>query len=448
MNFLSLFSGIDGFDTGLERAGMKCIGKAEQDRWCNAVSRYHSPEVKRISDVKEIKRATFPVPELICAGVPCQDVSIAGKRAGLDGERTGLFFEFARIIKIFKPKWLVFENVPGLLSANERRDFARVLGELGECGYLLAYRILDSQYFGVAQRRRRVFIVGSLGNGRCAEVLFESESLRRNPAEGRKTGERIAPTVSQRSKGRGYGDDGMNGALAISPSVSSKWAKGTGGPSGDECQNLTAYHIHHGQADKKEINPTICVNEGPNRHQGVSNTDFTAITHSLKARTDGSEDGTGRGTPIVTIGFSHRDNGRDAAEEISPTLRCFNPKSKGVNQPVGGMAVAYGKHIKTTGYQGDDVIGDGDVWCSLPAQGGNNSGGPGALLHQLSMGVRRLTPRECERLQGFPDDYTRYGIEAGKKIEISGTQRYRMLGNAITVSVSEWIGKRIQRKLF
>ena len=187
MDFISLFSGIDGFDTGFERAGMECIGKVEMDRWCNAVSRYHSPKVKRLYDVKEVKRSTFPIPGLNCAGVPCQDVSIAGKRAGLDGERTGLFFEFSRIVKIFKPKWLVFENVPGLLSANERRDFARVLGELGQCGYFLAYRILDSQYWGVAQRRRRVFIVGSLGDGRSAEVLFERESLSRNPAKGRKT---------------------------------------------------------------------------------------------------------------------------------------------------------------------------------------------------------------------------------------------------------------------
>ena len=327
LTFISLFSGIDGFDTGFEHAGMKCIGKAEQDRWCNAVSRYHSPKIKRISDVKEINRSTFLIPDLICAGVPCQDVSIAGKRAGLDGERTGQFFEFARIVKIFKPQWIVFENVPGLLSSNGRRDFARVLGELGECGYMLAYRVLDSQYFGVAQRRRRVFIVGSLGNGRCTEILFESESLCRNPVEGRKTGTDITQSITGRLGGGGPDDNKAQGGFMIPKRATS----------------ITAHHS-------------------------------TTVAVAFIERT--------------------RKEGRnlEIQEELSYALT-----------------------------------------------------NPGRAPYHLmqNMAVRRLTPRECERLQGFPDDWTRYGMEDGEKIEISDTQRYRMLGNAVTVPVAKWVGKRI-----
>ena len=394
MNFISLFSGIDGFDSGFELAGMECIGKAEQDRWCNAVSRFHSPNIKRVLDVKEINRSTFPIPDLICAGVPCQDVSIAGKRAGLDGERTGLFFEFARIVKIFKPQWLVFENVPGLLSSNGRRDFARVLGELGECGYMLAYRVLDSQYFGVAQRRRRVFIVGSLGNGRCTEILFESESLCRNPVEGRKTGTDITQSLTGRLGGGGPDDNKAQGGFMIpekSTSISAHHAKGTD-------SDMTQTHI----------------------------------VHPLKARADGSEDGTGRGTPIVPVAFQSKTSAQNS----------MNPSDKVPALSVGkcgGSAVAFTERTRKEG-RNLEVPEELSYALTNPGAGGRSH--CRAICNNV--GVRRLTPRECERLQGFPDDYTRYGMEDGKKIEISDTQRYRMLGNAVTRTVSMWIGKRVQ----
>ncbi len=456
MKLLSLFSGIDGFDTGFARAGMKCIGKAEQDRWCNAVSRFHSPKVKRVSDVKEINRSTFPVPDIICAGVPCQDVSIAGKRAGLGGTRTRLFFEFSRIVEVFKPQWLVFENVPGLFSANERRDFARVLGELGECGYMLAYRILDSEYFGVAQRRRRVFIVGSLGNGSCAEVLFESESLCRDPAEGRKTGtditqsitgrlggggsddnkaqggfyiaDRAAP-ISAKTHGRTYGDDELSGNL-IAGTLPADYYK-SGGNGMREMQNgmIPVSATETGHSFWKEGKPMLS-GRSPSRQQNI-------VTHSLKARADGSEDGTGRGTPIIA--FSSKDNGRDASE-ISPTLRSMQYDKSHVNGG-GQVVIAF---TERTRKEGRNLEIQEELSYALTNPGAGGRSHCRAILNNVG-GVRRLTPRECERLQGFPDDYTRYGMEDGKKIEISDTQRYRMLGNAVTVSVSEWIGKRLMR---
>lgn len=175
LRYLSLFSGIGGFDLGFDRAGMVCAGQVEYDAAARSVLARHWPDVKRMNDVREVKGDEFGATDVICGGFPCQDVSVAGRRAGLAGERSGLWFEFHRLIDRVRPRWVVIENVPGLLSSNGGRDFAVILRGLVECGYGVAWRILDAQYFGVAQRRRRVFIVGSLGSGRTAEVLFERE---------------------------------------------------------------------------------------------------------------------------------------------------------------------------------------------------------------------------------------------------------------------------------
>lgn len=177
MKFGSLFAGIGGFDLGFERAGMECAWQSEIDPFCNRVLARHWPAVSRYGDIRELRGEDLEPVDLICGGFPCQDVSVAGRRVGLVGERSSLFFEFARIAEEMRPRWLVVENVPGLLSSNGGRDFGTVLGTLAELGYGVAYRILDAQYFGVPQRRRRVFVVGCLGDWRrAAEVLFEPES--------------------------------------------------------------------------------------------------------------------------------------------------------------------------------------------------------------------------------------------------------------------------------
>ena len=174
MTFGSLFAGIGGFDLGLERAGMTCMWQCEIDKYANQILKKHWPEVKKYED---IKRLTNPEPvDLICGGFPCQDVSMAGNRSGLAGERSGLFFEAVRIIREVKPKWIFIENVPGLLSSNGWKDMGAVTSELEQLGYCISWRVLDSRYFGVAQRRRRVFIVGSLGNTSSIKVLFETDT--------------------------------------------------------------------------------------------------------------------------------------------------------------------------------------------------------------------------------------------------------------------------------
>lgn len=345
MKFISLFSGIGGFDLGLERAGMTCIAQVEKDAKALSVLERHWPKVKRFDDVSTFKKTRGMRADLICGGFPCQDLSVAGKRAGLAGERSGLFFEFMRIVGDFAPAWVLIENVPGLLSSNKGRDMSTVVWSLAERGYGWAYRVLDTQYFGCAQRRERVFIVGNLGDARrAAEVLFESESLPWNPLPRREKREGIA------------------GSLSPSLSASGRGTSRAGESRGQDCV----------------IPVSLCLNgKNGKRFDGESE---TFVTHTLKSEgADASEDGTGRGVPLVAYAIQER---------------------------------AVSENI--------DAGPQGKFWQEE---------------HALS-GVRRLTPLECERLQGFPDGFTD---------NLSDSARYRVLGNAVSVPVAEWIGKRMMR---
>lgn len=346
MKFASLFAGIGGFDLGLERSGMECIAQVEWDKDCQKVLSRHWPTTPKHLDVTEVKGTDLGRPDLICGGWPCQDTSVAGGRAGLAGKRSGLFHEFMRLVAEISPTWVLAENVPGLLSSGDRRDMGTVLGALGELGYGWAYRVLDAQYLGVAQRRRRVFIVGCLGDPRrAAEVLFESESCEGHPAPRRETREEVAASVGTRAP------DARNDAAGI-------------------------------------------------------------VTHALTGVT---EDGTGRGTPVVTTmrwreGKPGGGKGALLSEDRSLTLATSNDQT--VFAPTAGTV--------TSAY--------GTKW------NGNGSADSGDLFARTETDVRRLTPTECERLQGFPDGWT-----SGQ----SDTLRYRQLGNAVCVPVAEWIGQRI-----
>jgi len=163
VNVGSTFSGVGGFDLGFERAGMPVLWQAEIDDWCRRVLRDHWPEATIYDDVRAVGGDAAAV-DLLCGGFPCQDLSVAGKRAGFKGERSSLFFEFARIADELRPRWIVLENVVGLLSSAEGRDFGILLATLAEIGYGCAWRVVDARYFGVPQRRRRVFIVGCFGD--------------------------------------------------------------------------------------------------------------------------------------------------------------------------------------------------------------------------------------------------------------------------------------------
>lgn len=158
MRYLSLFTGIGGMDLGLDRAGMTCIGQVEIDPYCRAVLAKHWPDVKRMEDVRDVTAESFERPDLICGGFPCQDISVAGKGAGLTGARSGLWYEMLRVIRAFRPRWVLAENVPALRT----RGADAVLDDLERAGYTCWPLVVGAEHVGAPHRRRWVFIVGRL----------------------------------------------------------------------------------------------------------------------------------------------------------------------------------------------------------------------------------------------------------------------------------------------
>lgn len=263
-------AGIGGFGTACRMAGMEVAWQIEIDSFCNKILAKHFPGVKRYGDLKKVDARELEPVDVLVGGTPCQDVSVAGKRAGLAGGRSGLFYDFVRIAQELKPRFIIFENVPGLLSscgcaacgamrrilrvhhylrqrrkiANEcpvclaarrlikshrGRDFAIVLSRLALIGYSVAYRVLNSQYFGVAQRRNRIFLVGHFGEARGAsQVLFEPESLHRDTEESREERREVAGTLNGGAHPGGYnGQDAFGGLLQVTGTVGGSQDAGT-----------------------------------------------------------------------------------------------------------------------------------------------------------------------------------------------------------------------------
>lgn len=225
----SLFAGIGGFDLGFERAGFTTSWEVEIEDFPLRVLESRFPHAQRFKDIRNCGAHNLEPVDCITAGVPCQDVSIAGKRAGLAGERTGLFYEFARILRELRPAWFVFENVPGLLSSNRGRDFAEVLRVLMvECGYGVSWRVLNSRYFGVAQRRRRVFVAGRFGTPCPAEILFESTCGARDSAACRETRQEVAYALAASVRKTGDGHGNAWNTTYVAPALIRRMSGGTG----------------------------------------------------------------------------------------------------------------------------------------------------------------------------------------------------------------------------
>lgn len=206
----SFFAGIGGFDLAFEKCGAEVVWQCEINKFGQSVLKKHWPNVALCPDIKKVKPSDIPEGTNVwCGGFPCQDLSSAnqGKRKGLSGERSGLFYDFTRLAKAKKPNWVVLENVPGLLNSHSGEDFRCVLEELDELGYGVSWRVLDAKYFGTPQRRRRVYIVGSLGSLRSARVLFEEGATRIVARQG--LGEKLSSPASS-----ALGDE-FSGVFAI-----------------------------------------------------------------------------------------------------------------------------------------------------------------------------------------------------------------------------------------
>ncbi len=387
MRYASVCDGIGAAHVAWKPLGWQCSWTSEIEPFPAAVVEAHFgfPNVGDMTKITEEMLDEHGPVDLLVGGTPCQSFSVAGLRGGLADPRGNLALRFVQLAAVMQPKWIVWENVPGVLSSGKGRDFGTFLGALGELGYGFAYRVLDAQWFGVAQRRRRVFVVGHLGDWRrAAAVLFERESVFGNP-----------PTRGATGQGITSSPEGIAG------NVSSKWAKGTGVPAGDECYNLIAFH------------PT---------QDPISSQD--GLSHS---RGCGSSRGCATAAVAFKPGQSEAAGGTFVTEEFAPTLQSQNNGSTAV------PAVAF-SHSAAANSHGVAYVEEG----TPPLRGGGAGNSMPAVAQ--AMAVRRLTPRECERLQGFPDDYTL--VEYRKKPAADGP-RYRALGNSMAVPVMRWIGERI-----
>lgn len=354
MKFLSICSGIEAASVAWHDLGFDCVGVSEIDKFPSEVLKYHYPHIPNLGDMTKFKEWNDDLAfDLLVGGTPCQSFSVAGLRKGMDDPRGNLALTYVAIAEKYKPRWFVWENVPGVLSSNGGKDFSSFLTAMAEIGYGICYRVLDAQFFGVPQRRRRVFVVGYLGDWRPATaVLFEPSSVFGNTPKGRKARKETAASAETSPRG--------------------------------------------------------------NKRQAVPY-DLYQITAPINRQNREA------GDPCHTLA---KDNAAHASiVEIKESNVYENhPADSQVKQM-------------------------GDISHTVSARWGTGGGNvPFVRQAENTMRVRRLTPIECERLQGFPDNWTQ--IPYGKKLkeQCPDGHRYKALGNSMAVPVMRWIGRRI--KLF
>lgn len=435
MRFIDLFAGVGGFRFGLEKANkgvegngqadiclsggheavdragddipqaerpngrvgngthpknhFECVWSCEIDRWAKAVYKHNFGETPA-GDARRVDSREVPDFDLLCAGFPCQSFSLAGKRGGFEDARGTLFYEICRIARAKGPQMLLLENVGGLLSADDRLAFKVVLQSLGDLGYDVEWQVLNSKDFGVPQNRPRVFIVGHLGGFRGQEVFpipsDGGEVAEKEPSVRALCGGAHSGGLHSQTTGIAEGGGELKQVAKLRPSNS---------------QSVRVY-------SPLGISPTL---------SGVNRAKSTGQSHS----------------PIIVekkpMIYRHPMNyGKKSVyspDETHPSLRTVSRNPKVLDDTKVGV---------------NPKLKD-----EIPTLRGNSHGNLAKVLDNNTR-IRRLTPRECERLQGFPDDFTRYGItEKGEKVEISDTQRYKMMGNAVTVNVVEFLARRIGR---
>jgi len=395
---------------------------SEIEHFPSEVLKYRYPTVPNLGDMTKLtENETFRASsiDLLVGGTPCQSFSVAGLRGGLADPRGNLMLTFLSLADAKKPRWIVWENVPGVLSSNGGKDFGTFLGALGELGYGFAYRVLDAQHFGVAQRRRRVFVVGYLGDWRvAAAVLFERESLQGNPKPSRKKREEVTPDA-----------EGGVGEASDSQPIAFKVRGGCeGGGKGYLGQEERAFTISATQ-DQQIAQPFRKV------RRAQSDSDFETWEKDETANTLNCFDvGDVRSTnvvaqPIAVDVYNQSINGQTSAT---------------ITEAVGGTNTSGPKVMQAAGFlptQGSAAKGIGYEIEQAPTlrAGCDNYG-----LHHPPMAIRRLTPKECERLQGFPDDWTKIPYRNKSADQCPDGPRYKACGNSMAVPVMRWIGKRIQ----
>jgi len=494
-----LYAGIGGFRLGFEREGHECVWSCEIDKYCRQVYRHQFGETPT-GDVREVDPESIPDFELLCAGFPCQSFSLAGERRGFEDTRGTLFHEICRVLRVRRPPHYLLENVEGLLSTQEREAFRVVLQSLDGLGYDAEWQVLNSKNFGVPQNRPRVFITGHLRGEPRPEVLPVARG------EGRADGTRKeAQEEGPRVRGEGGGEanalqvggEGLERNL-VANTISRRYHK-------DGSENLVIHNIYggfnEGIREFEDESPAIRTPKGGGHIPSVVESrkgKFRVHRNDEKKSeiqgyslfdegTDFVEESHGH-QPKVLMDYGFQKSAYSPSG-ISPTVReghgdvvriaeRFGPKQSGGIYSKDGISptVSWGKrepfphhisefklmpHAKTKlPFMGSAPKPKGEGEISFPLA----SSGAYKLAKRVGkstreaerdgdediyagyVDIRKLTPVECERLQGFPDGWTERGLtEGGEEVEISDTQRYKMLGNAITVNVVEFLARRYRQ---
>jgi DNA (cytosine-5)-methyltransferase 1 len=504
MRFGSVCSGIEAASVAWHPLGWHAAWLAEIEPFPSAVLAHHYPDVPNLGDMTRLPRRILlgevEAPDLFCGGTPCQAFSVAGLRRSLDDERGNLSLTFCEIADAIdhvrgmrgEPPAIVFwENVPGVLSTKDNAFGCFLAGLAGEDEPLvppggkwanagavhgpqrtIAWRTLDAQYFGVAQRRRRVFVVASARAGfDPAQVLFEWDGVRRDTAPSREAGKVPAPCVTAGSAERRWPAE-VAGPLYAA--YGDKW-----GSHDDFEKHAASLYPGHpvafgGNRTSGSIDITPALLAQPSsgwKGDFESETFLVQPTHTLRGEGfDASEDGTGRGTPPVPVGFTRCDYGNDAVMDGTPTMRCgsnysahlavaFHPTQDpissadgsthalGCGSSGGQASVAVATVAAFKGGQGSAAGGIGYDEHVSPTLSAADSGSNRTPALLAAMQVRRLTPVECERLQGFPDNYTAIPWRKKPADQCPDGPRYKALGNSWAVPVVRWIGRRIAAAL-
>lgn len=487
MKYLSVCSGIEAATVAWHRLGYEPVGFSEIEPFPSAVLAHHYSHVSNFGDMTKFQEWPLDAGaiDLLVGGTPCQSFSVAGLRQGLKDPRGNLMLTYLAIAARLRPRWVVWENVPGVLSSNGGRDFGSFLGGLGQLGYGFAYRVLDAQWCrthghpcAVPQRRRRVFVVGCLGNATAAaKVLFERESVQRHIKKSGTAREEIAADVEGRV-GTGCWWDGestshtltkcgANGAQRM-PDKDNFGAvlQSIAGPLGNRGTRSHTELDGHGayipvpytkakraQSDtddetwvEGEVNPTLSLFDC-----GDVRATTVAIQGNLIGRNKGGPQGVGASTEGAMYTMTKADvHGVAVAfhptqDPISSTDGSVHAMGCGSSGGCATQAVAFPLDLRNSqrdpekhDAQNRQGLGVGSVGDPAPTV-------DASFVHGVAqaMTVRRLTPRECERLQGFPDDYTLIPWRKKAASDCPDGPRYKALGNSMAVNCMEWIGERI-----
>lgn len=542
MKYVSIFSGIEAATVAWHPLGWEPLAFSEIDPFPSTVLQHHYPDIPNLGDITKIDWSPYVgAADIVVGGSPCQSFSVAGKREGLAGA-SGLMFEYIRAVRELRPRWFVWENVPGAFTSERGEAYRQLLSEMDALGYGLAWRVLDAQFFGVAQRRERVFLVGSLGTMRCAEVLFERESLSWNHQSSRQKRQALTEEAQERVGEADHDSGCLNPgetqsrrvypASGVYPTLSTREKSGQNQESvftqfGDDVAGTLTSRYDSSPCVDRGANVVVderdkvflcqTAQTGSNgklvKQDDVMNTldrtnstavaaldfnptdarlryanDDVSQTLTARARTGGNQVPLVQVQPLVfnpNAGITEKGGGSALSEDVTPTLKtdhnpavafASNQRDEVRELEVAGalaaqpgikqqtyicradgqanamtsvdMAPTLTSHAKKDPpliYPAEDSIGEDaliqrDMSATLSTHNTQTliTGG----REKRSLTVRRLTPRECERLQGFPDDYT--DIPYRNKEHAPDGSRYKALGNSMAVPVMRWIGERIR----